>query len=181
MKQAPEIVIGIDPGRNLGWAVGNMVDGSLMDMGMSRPESDIFYDQVSYMHRHLPAILSKTYKPKLVVVEAVGPIRQPNAAANFWLSYSRGLVIAVANSYDIPILEVYPATLKKFIRERLTEEEIQKYAGNRGSVKKQASVVLANRFFGLNLLMKDHNVADAVCFVAYGLEHAKEKPRCRGV
>lgn len=109
-------IIGIDPGSSFtGWGIIEEKSAvlSFVDCGVIRPRGkgkDTFAERISYIYRELVEILDY-YKPDEAAVEQVFTAR--NALTALKLGQARGVAVAACASFDIPIFDYAPTSVKK--------------------------------------------------------------------
>lgn len=161
------MILTIDPGSNLGWSVWNdkqLCQNGLFEYGLidGGKHKDL-YDRVNFIEDQVKTLFSK-FRPSKFVIEAIQAIAQPSKSANFWLNYTYGCAVSNANRADIQIIEVNPGTLKKQLKElgSMFKENDPDCFGKNGQLNKDGVITVVNRFLGLELKKKDHNIADAI-------------------
>ncbi len=111
---AETIVIGIDPGsRNTGWGVVSETSGvlRLVDCGVIRPAAQgDFSARLAEIFRELRRVISH-HHPVEAAIEQV--FHGVNAASALKLGQARGVACAACASFDIPVTDYEPRTVKK--------------------------------------------------------------------
>lgn len=167
----------IDPGSHLGYSL--FQGEALYEFGVIDGGEHVDrYDKINYMEDQVRSLFSGR-RPYKLVIENIGPLRQMNQDANFWLNYTFGFAVSIANRSEMEIELVNPSTLKARVRTSglLTEDEIIKYTTKmkktgevkKCALKKTAIVLAVNRMFHLSLKTTQDDVADAIAFGALSL------------
>ena len=152
------ILLAIDPGSKLGYAVFDITDGelTLFHHGTFTTQSDRPMEaRSSITHNHMKHLFLE-YEPDVCVVEYVLPLLKftPSKEGVYWLAttfdaatryaYQRGCTTA------LPLPRQWKAQLFPGVAQK-------------GVAKKHVSVDYVNARFNLKLKLKDHDVAEAIC------------------
>jgi len=107
-------VIGIDPGsRNTGWGIVREVSGvlSLVDCGVIRPPvKGAFADRLACIFRELRRVINLHQPSEAAIEQVFGGI---NPATALKLGQARGVACAACASFDLPVSDYEPRTVKK--------------------------------------------------------------------
>ncbi len=148
------ITLGLDIASSTGWASSAGEFGVYQTAGNSPAAKAAFYDWLGGLLRRV--------RPALVVVEAPvvtkprkGEGRLSSAGYNFKAWYLRGAAEAAIGAQGLQLVEVMPATLKKF-------------ATGSGRADKLAMVKAARLLYGAPLSEDQDDVADALHLAAWG-------------
>ena len=107
-------VIGIDPGsRNTGWGIVCETSGvlSLIDCGVIRPPAKgAFADRLAYIFRELRRVINLYHPSEAAIEQVFGGV---NPATALKLGQARGVACAACASFDLPVSDYEPRSVKK--------------------------------------------------------------------
>ncbi|MBM3227926.1 crossover junction endodeoxyribonuclease RuvC [Candidatus Peribacteria bacterium] len=118
-------------------------------------------ERLAEIARDAEGIMAK-YAPDLAVVEQV--FFAKNARTAIGVAHARGVLMMLASSRGMPVLEVTPMQLKSAI------------AGDGAADKQQLSSMLL-RWINLTVIPTPADAADALALAVYGALHGKELAR----
>ena len=143
------IVLAIDPGVNLGYAIFH--DAEPIDYGQlkTKPQDA----QVVRLReiRHGIEKLFADYEPDVMVIENIMPLATnlKSRDAIYWLTAAYHIACIEADKCGVDIAAFIPSSVKKAVT-------------GKGNAKKTDMVAAINKIYNLNLKKNMHNAADAL-------------------
>ena len=144
-------ILGIDPGTRItGFAVIDNVGlpgGKVIDIGVIKFDQKLNYQQrIVTLHSTIRQ-LANDHRPDMAIIEKA--FFGINASSALKLGEARGAIFIAMSSYNIPVFEVSPTQVKKFI------------AGNGHATKQQLAIAVA-RLFQITLPKATVDATDAL-------------------
>lgn len=142
-------ILGIDPGtRVTGFAViDSSPRGRVIDVGVIKFDRKLAYQQrIVSLHATISQLASE-HKPNLAIVEKA--FFGINASSALKLGEARGAIFIALSSNNVPVFEVSPTQVKKFI------------AGSGHASKQQLAIAMA-RLFQITLPQATTDATDAL-------------------
>ncbi len=164
-------VLGVDPGtRQVGWAVvsGTASEARRLGSGVLRlgESSHSLGARLQRLRIEISALL-KQHRPRQLVLESA--YFGKNARSALRLGESRGVIMVTAEEYQVGVLELPPALVKRRV------------AGSGAATKEQVARLVSAQFGGLEFEAEDES--DALAIALCGLlapAHAHPPTRGRG-
>lgn len=150
----PAAVLGVDPGtRRVGWALVRLADGEPERLGSGElvlgGRSASLAARLLCLRNEMSKLLQQN-RPARLALEAA--FFGKNARSALRIGESRGVIMATAEEFEVPVIELPPALVKRRV------------AGSGAATKEQVARLIGAQFGGVEFSGPDESDALAIAY-----------------